>query len=155
MILNLKLVIMLGYLKYKNIFAKNVLQTGLKKLLWLKKWKVLLHGHMLLLILMLKKLFEHFMKKNCKKKNKKEFRIEKIIKKKGDKLYVKWNGYDNSINSRTDKKGIVNWIYKKLYEPFGGDINVTVDLSNYATKADLKNAAGVDTSSFAKKNLFS
>ena len=41
--------------------------------------------------------------------------------------------------------------FPKLYEPFGGDISVKVDLSNYATKADLKNAAGVDTSSFAKK----
>ena len=92
-----------------------------------------------------------FYEKELQKKNQKEFRIEKIIKKKGDKLYVKWNGYDNSINSRTDKKGIVNWIYKKLYEPFGGDINVTVDLSSYATKADLKHAAGVDTSKSAKK----
>ena len=37
------------------------------------------------------------------------------------------------------------------YEPFGGDINVTVDLSNYATKTDLKNVTHVDTSSFALK----
>ena len=42
--------------------------------------------------------------------------------------------------------------FPKPYEPFGGDINVKVDLSNYATKVDLKNATGVDTSSFAKKN---
>ena len=39
----------------------------------------------------------------------------------------------------------------KSYEPFGGNINVKVDLSNYATKADLKNATGVKTSKFAKK----
>ena len=31
--------------------------------------------------------------------NQKEFRIEKVIKKKGDKLYVQWKGYDNSFNS--------------------------------------------------------
>ena len=37
------------------------------------------------------------------------------------------------------------------YEPFGGDINVEVDLSNYATKADIKNISHVDTSSFALK----
>ena len=37
------------------------------------------------------------------------------------------------------------------YEPFGGDINVKVDLSNYATKADIKNISYVDTSSFALK----
>ena len=39
--------------------------------------------------------------------------------------------------------------FQKPYEPFGGDINVKVDLSNYATKADVKNILHVDTSSFA------
>ena len=39
--------------------------------------------------------------------------------------------------------------FPKPYEPFGGDINVKVDLSNYATKADIKNISHVDTSSFA------
>ena len=34
---------------------------------------------------------------------------------------------------------------------FGGDINVKVDLSNHATKADIKNILHVDTSSFALK----
>ena len=37
------------------------------------------------------------------------------------------------------------------YEPFGGDINVKVDLPNYATKADIKNISHVDSSSFALK----
>ena len=41
--------------------------------------------------------------------------------------------------------------FPKQYEPFGGDINVKVDLSNYATKADLKNVTHVVTSSFALK----
>ena len=41
--------------------------------------------------------------------------------------------------------------FPKPYEPFGGDINVKVDLSNYATKADIKNISNVDTSSFALK----
>ena len=36
-----------------------------------------------------------------------EFRIEKVIKKKGDKLYVKWKGNDNSFNSWIDKKDSV------------------------------------------------
>ena len=46
--------------------------------------------------------------------------------------------------------------FPKPYEPFGGDINVKVDLSNYATKADIKNIWHVDTSSFAlKTNLAS
>ena len=41
--------------------------------------------------------------------------------------------------------------FPKPYEPFGGDISVKVDLSNYATKADIKNVSHVDTSSFALK----
>ena len=41
--------------------------------------------------------------------------------------------------------------FPKPYDPFGGDINVKVDLSNYATKADIKNISHVDTSSFALK----
>ena len=41
--------------------------------------------------------------------------------------------------------------FPEPYEPFGGDINVTVDLSNYATKTDLKNVTHVDTSCFALK----
>ena len=46
--------------------------------------------------------------------------------------------------------------FSKLYEPFGGDINVKIDLSNYATKADIKNISHADTSSFAlKTNLAS
>ena len=40
----------------------------------------------------------------------------------------------------------------KPYELFGGDINVKVDLSNYATKTDFKNVAHVDVSSFALKS---
>ena len=45
----------------------------------------------------------------------------------------------------------MNLFFPKPYEPFGGDINVKVDLSNYATKADIKNISHVDTSSFALK----
>ena len=56
---------------------------------------------------MVNQLLEHFMKNNCKKTNQKEFRIEKILKRKGDKLYVKWKGYDNSFNSWSNKKDIV------------------------------------------------
>ena len=41
--------------------------------------------------------------------------------------------------------------FPKPYEPFGGDINVKVDLSNYAIKADIKNISHVDTSSFTLK----
>ena len=46
---------------------------------------------------------------------------------------------------------LMSWYFPKWYEPFGGDINVKVDLSNYETKTDLKNVTHVDTSSFALK----
>ena len=42
--------------------------------------------------------------------------------------------------------------FPKPYEPFGGDINVKVDLSNYATKNDLKNISHVGVSSYALKS---
>ena len=44
--------------------------------------------------------------------------------------------------------------FPKPYEPFGGDINVKVDLSNYATKADIKDISHIDTSSFALNSNF-
>ena len=44
--------------------------------------------------------------------------------------------------------------FSKPYEPFVGDINVKVNLSNYATKPDLKNVSHVDDSSFCTKTKF-
>ena len=98
------------------------------------------------------------MKKNCKRQINKKFRIEKVIKKKGDKLYVKWKGYDSSFNSLIKQAWFhqlqfhcitVSQYFPKPYEPFGRDINVKVNLSNYATKADIKNISHIDMSSFA------
>ena len=54
------------------------------------------------MILMVKKLLEY--EKELQKANQEKFRIEKVIKKKGDKLHVKWKGYDNLCNSWIDKK---------------------------------------------------
>ena len=48
-----------------------------------------------------------FYEKELQKTNQKEFRIEKVLKRKGDKLYVKWKGYDNRFNIWIDKKDIV------------------------------------------------
>ena len=45
-----------------------------------------------------------FYEKDLRKTNQKEFRVEKVIKKKGEKRYVKWKGFDNSFNSWIDKK---------------------------------------------------
>ena len=49
----------------------------------------------------------NFYEKELQKTNQKELRTEKIIKRKGDKLYVKWKGYNNSFNSWIDKKDLI------------------------------------------------
>ena len=68
--------------------------------------KILFHGHFIS-DLNGEKIIETFYEKELQKTNQQEFRIEKIIKRKGDKLYVKWKGYNNSFNSWIDKKDIV------------------------------------------------
>ena len=65
---------------------------------------------MLLMISMEKKLFEHFMKKKLQKANQQEFRIEKVIKQKGDKLYVERNDCDCSFNRWIDKKYLIQQV---------------------------------------------
>ena len=47
------------------------------------------------------------MKRNCNRLIKKNLEQKRVIKRKGDKLYVKWKGYDNSFNSWIDKKDLV------------------------------------------------
>ena len=52
------------------------------------------------------KIVGYFYEKELQKTSQKEFKIEKLIERKGDKLYVKWKGYDNSFDSWIDKKNI-------------------------------------------------
>ena len=60
--------------------------------------------------------------------------------------YVKWKGYNNSFYSWIDKNDIVQTreFFPEL-KSSGRTVKVELDLSNYETKADLKNATGVDT----------
>ena len=48
-----------------------------------------------------------FYEKKLQISNQKEFRVEKTVKRKDNKLYVRQKGYDNSLNSGVDKKDIV------------------------------------------------
>ena len=48
-----------------------------------------------------------FYEKELQKTNQKELRIEKVIKRKENKLYVKWKGYNNPFNSCIDKKDLI------------------------------------------------
>ena len=85
------------------------------------------------------------------KTNKEEFWVEKLIKSKCDKLYIKWKRYDDSFNSLIGQKDII-WMSEYFPKPkfLGGNVKVELNLSNYVTKADLKQATGVDTLKVAK-----
>ena len=53
------------------------------------------------------KIVQKFFKKELQRTSQKEFRVKKIIKRKVDKLYIKWKGYDSCFNSWIDKNYIV------------------------------------------------
>ena len=88
-----------------------------------------------------------FYEKELQKTNQKEFRIEKVIERKGNKLYVKWKRYNNSVNSWTDKMSQ----YFPTYRSSRSNIKVELDLSSYAAKTDLKTISHIYVSSFATK----
>ena len=90
--------------KCKTFLQKAMSQIGLKTFLLLQNLRIMFRGHILLGILKAKKLLENFTERNCKKTNQKESRVKKVIKRKDDKLYVKWKDYDNLFNSWIDKK---------------------------------------------------
>ena len=95
------------------------------------------------MILIGKKLLERFQK---------EFRIEKVMKRKGDNYML--NGkIQDLFNSWINEKDMV-WVSEYFPESksLRGKKKVEVDLFYYATKTDLKNATGVDRSSFAKES---
>ena len=48
-----------------------------------------------------------FCEKELQKPNQIKFRIEKVLKTKGNKLYLKWKGYDNRFNSWINKKDLI------------------------------------------------
>ena len=53
------------------------------------------------------KIVQKFFKKELQRTNQKEFRVKKIIRRKVDKLYIKWKDYDSCFNSWIDKNYIV------------------------------------------------
>ena len=67
--------------KYKNIFAKGYTPNWSEEVFVISKIKNKFHRHMLLMILMVKKLLEHFMKNNCKRPIKKNLELKSNEKK--------------------------------------------------------------------------
>ena len=93
--------------KYKNIFAKGYMPNWSEEIFIIKKIKNTVPWTYVINDLNGEEIIGTFYEKELQKTNQKEFRIEKVIKRKGDKLYVKWKGYDNSFNSWIDKKDLV------------------------------------------------
>ena len=93
--------------KYKNIFAKGYTPNWSEEAFVIKKVKNTVPWTYVINDLNGDEIIGTFYEKELQKTNQQEFRIEKVIKRKGDKLYVKWKGYDNSFNSWIDKKDLV------------------------------------------------
>ena len=91
--------------KYKNIFAKGYCPNWSEEVFVINKIKNTVPWTYVINDLNGEEITGSFYEKELQKTNQKEFRIEKILKRKGDKLYVKWRGYDNSFN---------NWINKEI-----------------------------------------
>ena len=76
--------------KYRDIFAKGYVPNWSEQVFVKSNTNTKSTVPWTLVILTEKKLLDIFSRKNCKNTNQKEFRVEKVIKRKGDKLYVKW-----------------------------------------------------------------
>ena len=92
--------------KYKNIFVKDYTPDWPEEVFVIKKIRNTIPWTYVIDDLNGEDITGKFYEKELKKIDQQEFRIEKRINKKGDKLYVKWKGYDNSLNSWIDKKDL-------------------------------------------------
>ena len=93
--------------KYKNIFAKGYTPNWSEEVFVIKEVKNIVPWTYVINGLNGEEIIGRFYEKELQKTNQEKFRIEKLIKKKGDKLYVKWKGYDDSFNSWIDKKDAI------------------------------------------------
>ena len=90
--------------KYTNIFAKIHVPNWSEEVFVISKIKNTVPWTCVINDLNGEEIIGTFYENELQATNQQEFRVEKVIKRKGDKLYVKWKGFDNSFNS---------WIYKK------------------------------------------
>ena len=93
--------------KYKNIFAKGYMPNWSEEVFVVDKIKNTVPQTYVINNLNGEEITGTFYENELLKTNQKEFRIEKVIKRKREKLYVKWKGYDNSFNSWIDKASLV------------------------------------------------
>ena len=90
--------------KDKNIFAKGYIPNWSEEIFTIKKIRNTVLWRYVINDLNGEEIIGTFYENELQGTKQIEFRIEKVIKRKGDKLYVKWKGYDNSFNSWIDKK---------------------------------------------------
>ena len=93
--------------KYKNCFAKGCVPDWFEEIFVIKNVKKTVPWTYVISDLNGEEIAGTFYEKELQKKNQKEFSVEKVIKRKGDKIYVNWKGYDSSFNSWIDKKDIM------------------------------------------------
>ena len=94
-------------MKYKNIFTKGYTPNWSEEVFVINKIKNTVRWTYVVKDLNGEEITGIFYEKELQKTSQKEFRIEKVIRRIGDKLYVKWKGYDNCFNSWIDKKDLV------------------------------------------------
>ena len=93
--------------KYKNIFVKGCTPNWSEEVFVIKKVKTTAPWTYVIDDLNGEEIIGTFYEKELQKMNQEEFRIEKVIKRKGNKIYVKWKEYNNSFNSWIDKASLV------------------------------------------------
>ena len=92
--------------KYKNVFAIGYVRNWSEEVLIVNKIKNTVPWTYAISDLNGEQIIGSFYEKELQKTNQKEFRIEKVRKRKGDQLYVKWKVYNSSLNSWINKKDI-------------------------------------------------
>ena len=93
--------------KYKNIFAKGYTPNWSEEVFVISKIKKIVPWTYGVSDLNGEETTGSFYEKELQKTSQEKFRIEKVLKRKGDKLYVKWKGYDDRFNSWIDKKDLI------------------------------------------------
>ena len=93
--------------KNKNIFAKGYTQNWSEEVFVVSKIKNTVPWTYVISDLNGEKITGSFYDKELQKTNQEKFRIEKVLKRKGDKLNVKWKRYDSRFSSGIDKKDLI------------------------------------------------
>ena len=93
--------------KYKNTFGKGYMPNWSEEVFVIKKVKNTVPWTYVINDLNGEEINGKHYEKELQKTNQEEFRIEKVIKRKGNIIYDKWKGYNNSFNSWIDKASLV------------------------------------------------